>query len=511
MTFEPSKERRTRLQARLILFLGAASSLALAACASLPPPNQPVASKPVSAYAASQSFAAPTADWPTDQWWKAYGDPQLDQLVAEALAGSPTMAAARARIDHARADTGAIRAGLLPTLQGQASAAESKQSYHAGIPPLFVPKGYNDTGGVRLDFSYEFDFWGKTRSAIAAAVSETRASQADAAEARLTLSTAVASAYADLARLYAERDVAERSAQSRMETLDLVNRRVTNGLDTQGELKEAEAGVPAAKADLAAIDEQIATTRNQLAALAGAGPDRGLMIARPAQASLKAFGLPQTLAADLIGRRPDVVAAKWRAEAAAKRIGVAKAQFYPDVNLTAFIGYQSLYLRELFKAGSDIGQVGPAISLPIFEGGRLRANLKGAEADYASAVASYDGAVTQALLDVADAAAGERALGERLAQSREALAGEEQAYRIARQRYDGGLSNYQSVLIVEDRVLASRRTVVDLEARAFTLDIQLVKSLGGGFADAGMQRMAGGFADAGAQRMAGRFADAATQ
>lgn len=483
-TVEKQRRGGAPLRAGVTLGAFAAGALTLGACAGLPNASPPKDAKVIGYYAAAESFTAPASDWPASDWWKAYGDPQLDQLIDEALAGSPDMAIARARITRARADAGSVQAGLWPTLQGQAQAAESKQSYSQGIPPQFVPKGYNDTGGLQLNFSYELDFWGKTRSAIAAATSETRASEADGAEARLTLSTAVAAAYADLSRLFAERDVAERSVQSRRETLDLVTRRVANGVDTRGDLKQAEAGVPAARADLAAIDEQIAETRNQLAALLGAGPDRGLAIARPAKASLKAFGLPQTLAAHLVGRRPDVVAARWRAEAAAKRIGVAKAQFYPDVNLAGFVGWQSLYLRDLFKSGSGVGQAGPAVTLPIFEGGSLRANLRGAQADYASAVASYDGAVTEALREVADAAAGERALSERLQQSRDALAGEEEAYRIARLRYEGGLANYQTVLIAEDRVLASRRTVVDLEARIFTLDVQLVKSLGGGFADA---------------------------
>jgi NodT family efflux transporter outer membrane factor (OMF) lipoprotein len=258
---------------------------------------------------------------------------------------------------------------------------------------------------------------------------------------------------------------------------------VTNGLDTRGELNQAQAGVPSARADLDLIDEQIAQTRDAIAALLGQGPDRGLALQRPATTRLKAFGLPARLSADLIGRRPDVVAARWRAEAAAKRIGEAKAAFYPDINLTAFVGQQSLYLRELFAAGSDVGQVGPAISLPIFDAGELRGQLRGAKADYSEAVASYDAALTQALREVADAAASERALDQRLKDSREALADREEAYRIARLRYEGGLANYQTVLIAEDSVLQSRRTVVDLEARAFSLDIQLIKALGGGYAE----------------------------
>lgn len=462
--------------------LAAGAALAgLAGCASLPDMAAAPQIKPPAAYATTQSFAAPTADWPASDWWRAYGDDQLTGLIGEALNGSPTLAAAQARVDKANAQLGQARSSLFPTLNGNGSVSEYKQSYNAGFPVQFVPKGYNDIGQLTLNFNYELDFWGKNRKAVAAATSDASAAQADAAEARLMLSTQIAQAYADLSRLYAERDVAQESVASRQDTLKLVGDRVTNGLDTRGELSEAQAGVPTAKAQLAAIDEDIALTRNQLAALLGEGPDRGLSIDRPKPGAIRAFGLPQTLAADLIGRRPDVVAARWRAEAAAKRIGVAKAQFYPDINLVAYVGLSSLHLDKLFASGSDIGQVGPAVSLPIFEGGRLRANLRGARADYDEAVASYNGALVQALQQVADAAASTRALQDRLSQSRAALAADEDAYRIAKLRYEGGLANYQSVLLAEDHVLASRQAVADLDARAFMLDVQLVKALGGGF------------------------------
>jgi NodT family efflux transporter outer membrane factor (OMF) lipoprotein len=391
------------------------------------------------------------------------------------------VAAAKARLAKSDALTREARAAQLPTLQGQGEVSETKQSYNVGIPPAFVPKGYNSFGQVTLNFNWELDFWGKNRAAVAAATSEARASEADLAEARLVLSTSVADAYADFARLWAEHDVAQRNVASRQETMELVAHRVANGVDTRGELAQATAGPASARADLAAIDENIALTRDQLAALLGEGPDRGATIARPGAAALKAFGLPPSLAADLLGRRPDLTAARWRAEAASKRIGVAKAQFYPDINLAAFIGYESLGISNLFASGSGIGQAGPAVTLPIFEGGRLRANLAGARADYETAVASYDDTLAQALRQVADAAASERALTVRLKESADALAADEEAYRIARLRYEGGLANYQSVLLVEDTVLTDRRTVVDLQARAFTLDVQLVRALGGGY------------------------------
>lgn len=477
----PARFRNGRLTSAVV------AASALAACATQP--NLGAAKEPIepAALATSTSFAAPPAEWSADGWWRAYGDPQLDQLVETALSGAPDMAAAKARLDKAYAAAAQSRAALYPSLSANSQIGEAKQSLNMGFPPFikqYLPQGYEAAPQISLNFNYEIDFWGKNRSAVAAAASAAAAAGADAAEARLTISTAVAAGYADFARLYAERDVAERSVASREETFDLAGRRVTNGLDTQAELEQAAAGVPAARAEMAALDEQIGLTRDALAALIGQGPDRGLAIARPPHAAPRAFGLPDRLAADLIGRRPDIVAAKWRAEAASRRIGVAKAAFYPNVNLAALIGYESLGVSKLFASGSDYGQYGAAVSLPIFEGGKLRANLRGARADYDAAVASYDATLVQAMREVADAATSQRALAERLKQSREALDDNEAAYKVARLRYDGGLANYQSVLLAEDAVLLARRTVVDLEARAFSLDIQLIKALGGGFASA---------------------------
>lgn len=469
------------------LVLSLVATTALTACASQPNLGAPAGALTPDRLATAQSFTAPAAAWPADDWWRAYNDAQLNQLIDTALAGSPTMAQAKARLDKASAQAGVARAALLPAISAGGQIGEAKQSINMGFPPQFqqfLPKGWLPDPQVGLNFSYEIDFWGKNRDTLAAATSETQAAAADAAEARLTLSTTIAATYADLTRLYAERDVAERSLASRKETFDLANRRVTNGVDTQAELQQAAAGVPEARAQMAAIDEQIALTRNQLAALMGQGPDAGLAIARPPAVAPRAFGLPEHLAADLLGRRPDIVAAKWRAEAASKRIGAAKAAFYPNVNLSGLIGYETLGLSKFFDPGSSYGNYGAAVSLPIFQGGRLRANLRGARADYDDAVASYDATLVEALRQVADAAASQRALTERLAQSREALSHDEAAYKVARLRYDGGLANYQSVLISEDAVLAARREVADLEARAFTLDIQLIKALGGGYASA---------------------------
>lgn len=399
----------------------------------------------------------------------------------QALAGSPTLAEAKTRVTKALSSRAQAAAAIQPIINGSGNVQETKQTYNWLFPKAFLPLGYQPYGEVLLNFSWELDFWGKYRAAIAQATSEARASAADAAEARLMLTTQIASTYATLAQLYDDRDVAAQSVQVREETASLVSQRVTNGLDTQAELKQAQAASPATRETVLALDEQIALTKDALAALVGEGPDRGLQIQRPRPPKLAAFGLPSDARLDLIGRRPDVVAARWRAEAAQKGVKVAKTQFYPDVSLTGYIGQQSLHLSRLLNAGSTLGSVGPAVTLPILEGGRLRAELRGAEADRDDAVAAYDAAVTEALRQVADAANSERALSGRLAESRRALAGYEDAWRIARLRYEGGLSTFQSVLLAEDAVLNQRRVVSDLQSRAYELDVQLVRALGGGF------------------------------
>lgn len=462
---------------------GGLAALALSACASLPPGVTSTSPKPASSYVSARSLDAPLGPWPADGWWTRYGDAQLNALMSEALAGSPTLAQAEARLRKAQASRSAAQASLLPSVIGNGQIEEQRQSAKYLFPPAFLPKGYQDYGQVTLNLNWELDFWGKNRAAVAAATSEARAASADAAEARLLLTTDIASTYAILARLDADREVAIEATRVREETATLVSQRVANGLDTQAELRQARAGAPAGRAQVAAIDEEIAQTRDALAALAGDGPDRGLALAAPTPAKLPAFGLPADIRLSLVGRRPDVVAARWRAEAAASRIHEAKAAFYPDVNLQGYFGEQSLHLSQLITPGATIGSIGPAVTLPIFEGGRLRANLKGARADRDAAVAAYDGALTEALRQVADVAASERALGVRLSESRLALESYEGAYKVARLRYEGGLSTFQSVLLAEDAVLAQRQAVSDLESRAFTLDIALVRALGGGFGE----------------------------
>jgi NodT family efflux transporter outer membrane factor (OMF) lipoprotein len=461
-----------------LTLLGAA---ALSACASLPGKSPQPAIRPQSAFTSTQAFAAPTGTWPAAGWWKAYDDAQLNALIEEGLAGSPSIAIADARLRRAGAAAVGSRGSLMPQVSANSSITEQKQSHNYLSPAAMTPQGWNDYGRSSLDFSWELDFWGKNRAALAAATSEAFAAAADADQARLTLSSAIASSYAELARLHAALDTATAARDLRTKTAELFGKRFENGLETRGSQRQADSRRAASEAEVLSLEEQVALQRNRIAALLGAGPDRAASIGRPKVDFMRTFTLPATLSADLIGRRPDLVAARLRAEAAAKRIHVTRAQFYPNVNLSAFIGVQALGLDMLKESGSGIGSAGPAVNLPIFNGGKLRGQLRGAEAEYAEAVANYDKALVQALQEVADAAVSQRALAPQIERIGAAVEAAREAWRVQSNRYEGGLATYLDVLSAEDYLLSNLRTQSDLQSRSMTLDVALTKALGGGY------------------------------
>ncbi|HWI87022.1 MAG TPA: efflux transporter outer membrane subunit [Sphingomonas sp.] len=459
--------------------LALAALAPLAACV----PNLGAAPVPraASSFAAQRSLPDQNGQWPGDGWWKTYGDPQLDALIEEGVAGSPDIAAAAARLARAEGLSRSAGADLGPTVNAEATGGKVKQSYNNGFPRAFLPQGWKDTGTINGRFGLDLDLWGRNRAQLRAALADRSAARVEAAEARLALAASIAATYADLARLHAERDVADEALRIQQDTLGLVSDRVRNGIDTQGQLRQAAAAVPAARADLSAIDEQIALTRNRLAALVGAGPDRALSIVRPKLGNLPSQALPASAGIDLVGRRPDIVAARARVEAQAERIKVAHAAFYPDISLNGLIGLQALGFGNVLKSGSTYGNFGPAVTLPIFDSGRRQGDYRVARADYDAAVADYDRTLINALEDVANAVASRGALGAQASDARASLADSQRAFEIARLRYRAGLSPYLDVLTAEQALIVARRRDADLSARAFTLDVALVRALGGGF------------------------------
>jgi NodT family efflux transporter outer membrane factor (OMF) lipoprotein len=482
MNFDTSSLPTRARQAAPVILL----SFLLGACAVPPPMGKTPVLRDANSIASDSfngiSVIEPAdAIWPHESWWRDYDDAQLTSLIEEAIRGSPTLAQAQARLRIAQGYARTAGATLLPVASASGNAGGIKQSYNEGIPADFVPKGWHSNGSALLNAGFDLDLFGRNHATLRAATSERIATEIEARAARLAIATEVASAYADLGRYAALRDVAAAALTVRKETAALVAKRVTNGLDTLAEQRQAEADVPVAQSDLAAAELVLALSRNRLAALLGAGPDRGANITPPAPGQFALIPLPPRLALDLVGRRADIAAARARAVAATARVGAARAAYFPDINLMAFIGAQSLGLANLTAVGSEVGQGQAAISLPLFSGGALAGNYNTARGAYDQAVAQYDDTLVQAVRQVADAAAGQRALAIQLASAQEAVTRSQQAWDLAKRRYSGGLSPYLSVLSAEEALLRNRQLLADCQGRVLAVRVDLIRALGGGF------------------------------
>lgn len=420
------------------------------------------------------------------RWWTAFGDTTLDALVERALADQPSLQSAAARVARAAAAVDARRGDALPQVGFSADAKRQRYTEN-GLYPAPLAGSVRSDATLQAGLSWHLDLFGRDRAALAAAVGTERAARADADAARLVLATNVVRSYVALARAVDQRTIAERTLAQREELLSLVRQRVDAGLDTRIELRQGEGSLPEARVQIAQLDEQIALARHQLAALT-VQPPGALDTLTPALAPVQAAVLPERLGADLLGRRPDIAAARWRIEAATQDVELARTEFYPDVNLSAFIGLNAIGLDRLFEAGSRQYGVGPAIRLPIFDAGRLRANLRGRTADLDAAVDGYNGAVLDAVREVADTLASLRAVSRQQQDQAAAQAAAEGAYDLAVQRYRAGLGTWLVVLTAENNVLAQRRAQADLKARELDLQAQLMRNLGGGWqADAAPQ------------------------
>ena len=300
-------------------------------------------------FATTQSLPAESGHWPAADWADQFGDAQLKALIEEALKGSPTIAQARARIAGAQAYADTAKASTLPKVDASYSLTRQQLSGTFDVPPPYAGSWQTQNSGL-LSASYDLDLWGKNREALKPAASQVEASEADAEVVKLTLTTAVARSYNQLARLYVLHDIAQQEVERREQIDRISASRIATGLDTAVERKTSQANLATARSALAALDGSILTTRYQLAALMGEGPDRGLTIARPALGVGDEVRLPDNLPADLVSRRPDIVAARWRVDAITHEVKEAKAEFYPDINLSAALGLDAFGFGRLLTA-----------------------------------------------------------------------------------------------------------------------------------------------------------------
>ena len=418
--------------------------------------------------------------WPDARWASDFGGAQLQTLVDEALAGNPGLQVAAARVAAARAATDATTATSLPGVGANFSATRQRYTENGIIPPPLAGQ-YETDSQLALNFRYDFDFWGKNGAALRSAISQRKLSQAEQYNARLMLTTAVARAWLQLGRNSYQYDLVTQQLQTR-EALDrLTRQRFAAGLDTQSENQLSQQQAAGLRAEQAQWQEAIGLSRNQLAALLGRGPDRGLSIPRPVLPAPAPTLLPSSLPITLLGRRPDIVAARWRVEAAQGQIDYARTQFYPNIDLMAFAGFSSLGLSNLIRSGSRIVGVGPAIRLPVFEGGALRAQLSTQVASYDGAVATYNQSLTEALRDVADQVQSLRAAEVQADNQQQATRASRRSLALAQQRRRVGTTNQLQLLASEGALLTQQRIELDAQARRLDLRVALIKALGGGF------------------------------
>ncbi|MET0893391.1 MAG: efflux transporter outer membrane subunit [Pseudoxanthomonas sp.] len=455
--------------------------LLLAGCASTHGLSPKVEAVDGDALASSRSFSnyeLSAANFPRQDWWTALGDPQLDALIAEALQGTPSLEAADARLRKAQAQAGLADEARKPALSASAQYS-GVQLPGTLIPP---PEGGSYLGStvLMLDFKYSLDLWGGKRAQFEAAVGQARAAEIDAQAARLSLASNIARAYVGLAQAHALLDVATGEHDRAASLRRLGEQRVNAGLDNQLQLRQAESTIASAQQQTQAAQQQIDMARNAIAALMGKGPDRGLAITRPAALLAGTPGLPAVLPSELLGHRPDVVAARWRVEAASRGIDASKASFKPSINLSAIVGLASGGLADLFSNDALLGLGGPAVSLPIFDGGRLRGQLDASDADYDLAVANYNQSLVGALHEVTDALQAARSLDQQIEASQRALDAAKSAWNLAQARYRAGLGTQLDVLAAQRPLLQLDQQIAGLRAQRLNATIDLDRALGGG-------------------------------
>lgn len=462
--------------------LAASLILALSACADMghiAPQSAMLDANKLQGSQAMDAAASAAIQWPRAQWWQDLHDPQLNRLMEQALADSPTLRGAQARVRQAEALAGAAQDKTRPQADANVSINRELYSQH-GSTPAPLAGNYAWRNQATVTASYDLDLWGRNRAALSAALGDVQLASAESQMARLALETALVRTYIQLSYEFRVQDVIERSLAQRARILDITRQRKAAGIGTDIDVAQIETTLPAGRRQLEQSAESLALLRNQLAALAGKGPTAGAALTRPVLRLDQPLAIPAALPAELIGRRPDIAAQRWRVEAAAQRIDAAKAEFYPNVNLVAFAGFQAFGFSHFLDANSDIRGISPALSLPIFAGARLRAQLGSQTAVYDGAVEQYNATVINAMSDVANAITRAQSLAKQHQLTVQALATAQRARDLAEKAYKAGMSDAIAMLNTQVALLAEEQQQAQNGARELDLYVSLMNALGGG-------------------------------
>lgn len=487
----------THMRHRVALLLGGILLSALpfqAGCAWIPTGDPPAEYlEPPEMKETLAEVTSRLKEWPDDRWWEQFGNPELNQLMETALRDNPGLKAASARLREAQGLVRVEGARLLPFLEADASLTHERISQH-GVFAALNP----EVAGVRillgiinpLSFRYEFDFWGKNRAILEAALGQAAAEEAEKAEVRLRLTTALARAYFRGQALRQQLEIVKTIVGIRRDLRHLAETRFRLGLDNDLAVKQAMADYEAAVKRRASVRDQLDVQRHLLARLAGKGPDEAAhLFTKPVALIPDQIPVPDQLSMGLLVHRPDLAAALYRAYAAARMVKVAKTQFYPTIDLTAFVGLNALTLTKgsdklanlLFNGQSFAYGIAPGLRLPWFEGGRLRGELAAHRAEYDAAVELYNETLLDAMREVADSLSAWQATREMLDAHKRLLTSLAQDWRLAKVRLTSGLDDDREVLRHRQPVLEQEYALRALESDQLVAAVDLIEALGGGY------------------------------
>lgn len=463
---------------RFVPLLALFAALLLAGCAVGPNYQRPAADTPAAFRAADSATNASFADL---GWWQTFDDPQLHAFLAEALTNNWDLKIAAARVLQAEASAGITRSQYFPTLAAGGELATTRASENGATR---IPAGVNpqrEYGDVYVSMSaYEVDLWGKIRRANEAARARLLATVEARHAVQQTLVAAVATTYLDLLEVDLELEIARRTLAVRTNSLELTRSRQEGGVAAMQDVYQARILVSTAEASLADIQRRQEQTENQLSVLLGRNPGplpRGpALTTREVRAAVPA-GLPSAL----LERRPDIRSAEQQLVAFNADIGQAKAAFYPQLTLTGFYGFQSVALSDLFTGASRTWQFGPAVTMPLFTGGRLRSNLKLAQARWEESLAVYRQTVQGAFRDVSDGLVAYQRTREFRQKQQERTQAHRDAAELASVRYEGGVTSYLEVLYNEQELFNAELGLAQARRNELASVVQLYRALGGGW------------------------------
>jgi outer membrane protein, multidrug efflux system len=458
--------------------LAVATLLALAACASTPKKLGLPTLRDDVPLAGLQAPAR--AGWPAASWWHQYDDPQLDWLMDQAMQQSPDLALAQSRVQNADQSARLAAAQLGLSINGNAQIARTRMSNHGLIPTKFLGFSWYNQADLGVQLQYDFDWWGKKRAMVEAALDQAHAAEAQRSAAALAIQYAVADTYfgwqADQARLR----LTDQLLATQQQFLHIAELRVRQGVDLPDEAQKARAQLAAVREMRVALDGSAKIRRAALASLLGVAPAQLPQLeARPLPAVER--GVPSQAGLDLIARRPDIAASRWQVEAALKQTDAARAEFLPDISITALAGLSSIDMGKLFTAGSRTFALTPALHLPIFNGGALEANYGLSKAQLDAAVAQYDSTVLTAAREVATQALGAEQIAARQHEQQAELDADQQLLANAQARARQGVRDARESLGAQTELLQQRDAATQLQAQALSTDLALIKALGGGY------------------------------